>query len=455
VQGARERIVIQPERIGPGSGLEPVAGEYVLYWMQSSQRGWSNHALEYAIERANSINRPVYVCFGLDVSYPEANHRSFAFMLQGLRETAEDLKDRGIPFFVREGPPYEVAAAFGEAACLIVTDRGYLRHLVEWRERVAAAVDCPLVVVESGVVVPVEAVSGKDEWSAATIRPKILRHMDRYLVPLVERRVRVPLLQGEIAGAGVPAIDRLRIDPSVPEGAFKGGPSEARRRLGLFCAERLSAYEDGRNDPNRDVLSNMSPYLHFGQISPVEIALAVRETGLSAAGAYLEEAIVRRELAVNFVRYNPRYDAFDGLPPWAKKTLADHARDRREYLYTRRELEEGRTHDPYWNAAQRQMAIAGKMHGYMRMYWGKKILEWSETPEAAYETALYLNNRYEIDGRDPNGYAGVAWCFGKHDRPWKEREIFGKIRYMNARGLKRKFDAEIYAQTFPPGGRKK
>ncbi len=442
--------MIQPERISPQNGREAVAGEYVLYWMQSSQRAGENPALEYAIERANSINKPVYVCFGLDVSYPEANRRSFAFMLEGLRETGEDLKVRGIPFFVREGPPYEVAAAFGEAACLVVTDRGYLRHLDAWRERVAAAVPCPVITVESGVVVPVEVASGKEEWSAATFRPKILRQLETYLIPVKERRVNVPLQPDEVTDAGVPAVDRLLVDGSVPAGMFAGGTAEARRHLGIFCSERLSAYEDGRNDPNRDVLSDLSPYLHFGQISPVEIALAVRATGMPAARAYLEEVIVRRELAVNFVRYNPGYDAYEGLPQWAKKTLADHARDQREYIYTLRELEEGRTHDQYWNAAQRQMVVTGKMHGYMRMYWGKKILEWSETPEDAYRAALYLNNRYEIDGRDPNGYAGVAWCFGKHDRPWKERAIFGKIRYMNANGLKRKFDADRYAETFPP-----
>lgn len=442
--------MIPPARLSRLNGAEPVPGEYVLYWMQSSQRARCNHALEYAVERANEIGKPVYVCFGLDLSYPEATSRSFEFMLDGLKETGEDLGRRGIPFFVREGSPDTVATAFGEAACLIVTDRGYLRHLAEWRERVAASVSCPFVVVESDVVVPVEAASEKEEWSAATIRPKILRRLDEYLAPPEERRVRVPVPPDEVAGAGVPSIDRLRIDRRVPAGIFPGGPSEARRRLRLFCSERLSAYASERNDPNRDVLSDMSPYLHFGQISPIEIALAVRETGMPAAAAYLEELIVRRELAVNFVRYNPNYDTFAGLPSWAKKTLAKHAGDRREFIYSRREFEEGRTHDPYWNAAQRQMTTAGKLHGYMRMYWGKKILEWSETPETAYETALFLNNRYEIDGRDPNGYAGVAWCFGKHDRPWKEREVFGTIRYMNARGLKRKFDADLYARTFAP-----
>ncbi len=206
----------------------------------------------------------------------------------------------------------------------------------------------------------------------------------------------------------------------------------------------MDRYEELKNDPTKECVSNMSPFLHFGQISPLHIALRVSETDSPGKDAYLEELIVRRELSVNFVFYNKNYDAFEGLPEWAKKTLKEHEKDPREYVYTLEELENAETHDPYWNAAQREMTLRGKMHGYMRMYWGKKIIEWSRTPENAFKTAVYLNNKYELDGRGPNGFTGVAWCFGKHDRPWKERPIFGKIRYMNANGLKRKFDADGY-----------
>jgi deoxyribodipyrimidine photo-lyase len=211
-----------------------------------------------------------------------------------------------------------------------------------------------------------------------------------------------------------------------------------------FIRENLDRYPAYRNDPVAGVLSCMSPYLHFGQISPLSIALNILETKSPSAGTYLEELIVRRELSMNFVHYNPLYDEFSGLPDWARKTLLSHSGDLREYTYRFSEFESARTHDPFWNAAQREMVLTGKMHGYMRMYWGKKILEWSETPEEAYRTALALNNRYELDGRDPNGYAGIAWCFGKHDRAWQERPVFGKIRYMNAAGLNRKFDAARY-----------
>jgi deoxyribodipyrimidine photo-lyase len=227
------------------------------------------------------------------------------------------------------------------------------------------------------------------------------------------------------------------------------GDALSGQSLDAFIRDKLKHYNDLRNDPGTDYGSQMSPYLHFGQISPLEIALKVRRArgkAKDAKEAYLEELIVRRELSMNFVHYNPHYDAYQSLPDWAQKTLKAHEKDHRETIYSLEEFEHARTHDPYWNAAQTEMVDTGKMHNYMRMYWGKKILEWSKTPEKAYRTALSLNNKYELDGRDPNGFTGVAWCFGKHDRAWPERPIFGKIRYMNAAGLRRKFDIEAYVR---------
>lgn len=243
------------------------------------------------------------------------------------------------------------------------------------------------------------------------------------------------------------ALDSLDLDRTVgPIEAFHGGTKHAAKRLRHFIAHKLDGFADLRNDPGRDFLSNMSPYLHFGQISPLYIALQVQKTDSPGKDAYLEELIVRRELSHNFVYYNPRYDRYSALPEWATNTLRAHRRDTRQPVYSRRELEEGRTYDAYWNAAQKEMVVAGKMHGYMRMYWGKKILEWSETPRKAFRIALYLNNKYELDGRDPNGFTGIAWCFGKHDRAWAERSVFGKIRYMNAAGLSRKFNPDDYVR---------
>ncbi len=239
-------------------------------------------------------------------------------------------------------------------------------------------------------------------------------------------------------------LKKLKIKNEVPASIYKGGNSVAVEIFESFLKNKLKYFADLRNDPTKDCLSHMSPYLHFGQISPLYLALKVAEYNGNGKDAYLEELIIRRELSMNFVHYNPVYDEFECLPDWAKTTLLEHRNDRREYVYSLEELEYAHTHDPYWNAAQKEMVIKGKMHGYMRMYWSKKILEWTDDPRKAYDIVLYFNDKYEIDGRDPNGYAGVAWCFGKHDRAWKEREIFGKVRYMNANGLKRKFKIDLY-----------
>jgi deoxyribodipyrimidine photo-lyase len=241
----------------------------------------------------------------------------------------------------------------------------------------------------------------------------------------------------------------MNIDRSVRRvTSFTGGTAEAKKRLAEFVRQKLSLYPEMRNDPNRDAVSHMSPYLHFGQVSPLYVALEVMKAKNKAADAYLEELIVRRELSMNFVYYNGHYDQFAGLPSWAQITLKEHQKDRRERGYSLPELEEGRTGDPYWNAAQREMVLTGKMHNYMRMYWGKRIIEWTKAPEEAFRIALYLNNKYEIDGRDANGFTGVAWCFGKHDRAWPTHNVFGKVRIMMPSGLKRKFDADAYARKY-------
>jgi deoxyribodipyrimidine photo-lyase len=424
-------------------------GRYVLYWMQASQRVEYNHALEYAIERANELGLPLLVFFGITDDFPEANERHYHFMLEGLKEVKTALRSRGIGMLVLHRRPERGAVDLAGEAALVVADRGYLRIQRKWRERAARNAGCPLIQVESDTVVPVETVSDKEEYAAATIRPKIGSRLEEFLVPLRARRVKrqsLDLAKGSLAiGETEAALSRLKIDRSVGRvGDLKGGTGEAKRRLRHFIGAHLDGYDQLRNDPTRDCLSGMSPYLHFGQISPLYIALKIKAAGSAGTAAYLEELLVRRELSMNFVYYNANYDSFMGLPEWARKTLAKHRGDKRAYVYTLRQLESAATHDPYWNAAQNEMRLTGKMHGYMRMYWGKKIIEWTRTPEHAFKIALYLNNKYEVDGRDPNGFAGVAWCFGKHDRPWAERPVFGLVRYMNDKGLRRKFDADGY-----------
>lgn len=447
--------MIQPERIVElNNAVVREGGEYVLYWMQASQREAYNHALEFSIELANKHGLPLLVVFGITDDYPEANERHYAFMLEGLRETATHISQRGATFRLYHGSPEKVAIESAQRACLVVTDRGYLHHQIAWRKAVAAAAGCPVFQVESDAVVPVEVVSEKEEYAARTIRPKITRHLKTFLVPLKRQAINVTEFSTEISDgldlASPSLLSQLRLDRSVPALlSLKGGPTEAKRKLQEFISSKLANYASERNDPTKDYTSGLSHYLHFGQISPVQIALNV---GASTGGkenidAYLEELIVRRELAFNFTFYNPRYDEYAALPEWAQATLEKHRQDPREHLYTWEELENAKTHDPYWNAAMREMVRCGTMKGYMRMYWGKKILEWSKHPEEAFEQTLYLNNKYFIDGRDPNSFTNVAWIYGKHDRPWAERPIFGTVRYMNANGLKRKFDIDQYVQT--------
>ncbi len=429
-------------------------GRFVLYWMQQSQRAEENPALEFAAAAANRRGLPLVVAFGLTDEYPEANLRHYAFMLEGLSETARSLARRGIAFVLRRGSPPEVALAIGREAALLVCDRGYLRHQRAWRTLVAREAACPVVQVEGDVVVPVEEASGKAEIGARTLRPRIRRLLASHLAlpPVVAlehpaRKLRLEGLEARDPGALLATLAVDRGVPPVPR-FFRGGTSEAKRRFARFVRERLARYAANRNQPQTDDVSAISPYLHFGQVSPVWLALAVREAPVPSAAreAFLEELIVRRELSCNFVFYREDYDRFRVIPDWAWKSLRLHRRDPRPYRYTAAELEGARTHDPYWNAAMREMVCTGFMHNAMRMYWGKKILEWSEDPEEGFARTLALNNRWFLDGRDPNSFAGVAWIYGMHDRAWPERPIYGKVRTMTASGLERKCDIAAYVR---------
>ncbi|MBD3407889.1 MAG: deoxyribodipyrimidine photolyase [Candidatus Lokiarchaeota archaeon] len=425
-------------------------GDFVLYWMQASQRPNYNHALEYGIELANKYMQPLAVYVGVSPSYPEANLRSYSFMLDGLEKTCDALFERGISFGIELSSPEIGIVKHTRSASLVVVDRGYLRHQRLWRMHVAERVKCPLIQVETDVVVPLEVASPKEEYTAGTFRPKICRALDKYLVSLKPVSIENPVpdvFRHDSFERPSKILSSLDIDRRIPPvNWLESGYDSALDTFHSFLDGGLDIFEDLRNDPSENHLSNMSPYLHFGQISPLYMALRVLDAESPGTASYIEELLVRRELSMNFVYYNPHYDTLQCLPDWAKSTLEIHSADKREYIYSLSEFENAETHDSYWNAAQKEMVKCGKMHGYMRMYWGKKILEWSETPEIAYQNAIYLNNKYELDGRDPNGYAGVAWCFGKHDRAWKERPIFGKVRYMNARGLERKFDIDRYVK---------
>ena len=430
-----------------------VSGEYVLYWMQQAQRAEENHALEYAIYQANQQDKMVVVVFSLTEDYPDANLRHYTFMLEGLNETRKSLGKRGIRMIFRIGNPVKEVLDIGQRASMIVCDRGYLRHQRAWRKDIAEKSGCPVVQVETDVVIPIEQVSDKTEYAAYTIRPKINRQLDQYLIPIERIELRNPSLEVALKSTELEptktVLRDLNVDDSIQPVShiFRGGTSEAKARFDVFLYQHFSRYAVLRNEPKYLAVSCMGPYLHFGQISPLYLALkikACKNENQEAAAAYLEELIVRRELAANFVYFNPYYDSLGSLPAWPTKTLAEHEKDVRDPVYTKSQLIACRTHDEYWNAAMKEMIVTGFMHNHMRMYWGKKILEWSPTPLRAYETMIDLNNAYFLDGRDPNSYAGVGWIFGLHDRAWFERPIFGKVRYMAASGLERKCDIKGY-----------
>jgi len=447
---------IQPTRVqAPDAESSRAGGRYVLYWMQQAQRAAENHALEYAIFRANQLQLPVVVGFGLTDAYPDANLRHYSFMLAGLLETAEALAKRGIRLVCRRGEPPEVALALAREAALLVCDVGYCRHQKAWRAQAVRQAPCPVIQVESDVVVPVAAASPKAEYAARTLRPKLQRLLPDYLVPPPQLTAEHSALGLALAGLAIDGgltalLADLKIDRGVAAVSrfFPGGTAAAKERFGRFLNDRLCRYDRNSNQPQTDDVSGMSPYLHFGQVSPLYLALTLQSHAAASPGdrdAYLEELIVRRELAVNFVHYTPAYDRFACLPDWARRTLADHAADPRPHLYDRATLDAAETHDDHWNAAMREMRCTGFMHNYMRMYWGKKVLEWSPNPATDFETLIGLNNRYFLDGRDPSSFAGVAWIFGLHDRAWPERAVFGKVRSMTAAGLERKCDIRAYA----------
>lgn len=428
-------------------------GAYALYWMQSAQRATANPALDHAIEAANARRIPVLAVFALMDDYPEATARHYAFMLEGLADASAGLAARGVRLIVRRGAPETIVPALARRAALVVTETAHLRLPHAQRARIAAAIECAMVAVETSVIVPPHEASTKAEIGARTLRPKIMRRLESFLAAHPERPADIDG-GGLDVTAGVDLADPARVlaalavDPSVgPVRRFRGGETEAGRRLARFVATALRSYLECRADPAVDGGTGLGPYLHFGQISPVLIARSVRAADAppEARDALIEQLVVRRELSFNYVAHTPDYDSYAALPAWAKATLAAHAADRRAVVTADR-LEAAETPDPWWNAAMREMVQTGYLHNTMRMYWGKKILEWSPDPETAFATALRLNNRYLLDGRDPNSYAGVAWCFGLHDRPWPSRPIFGTVRAMTARGLERKYDMDAYVR---------
>lgn len=450
---------VLPQRVEPIREGRPGRGP-VAYWMSRDQRTADNWALLFAQQTALEHNLPLLVMFCLSDSFPGATLRQYGFMLRGLEKVSRSLGALSIPFFLLPGEPADTLPAFVQRSNIsfLVTDFDPHRVKRQWKEAVIRKTRIPVYEVDAHNIVPCLAVSDKREYGAHTIRRKIRHLLPVFLddMPVLQRHPWDSGLTGNDFDAKT-ILEALRTDRSVEEVDWVlPGEDEARVVLRSFIEERLDRYGTDRNDPVRDCQSNLSPYLHFGQISAQRVALEVRycPAPIPPKDAFLEEHIVRRELADNYCHYTPDYDRFEAFPEWAKKTLNDHRADRRPYLYSLQELETARTHDELWNAAQTEMTNKGKMHGYLRMYWAKKILEWTASPEEAMAAAVYLNDRYELDGRDPNGYTGIAWSIGGvHDRPWGERNVFGKIRYMSYNGCASKFNVKRYIETVKSGTR--
>ena len=437
----RTRILKEGHQ-GPGA---------VIYWMSRDQRIRDNWALLFAQALALEKKSPLVVTFCLVPEYLQATIRQYGFMLKGLREVDASLGRKNIPFFLLKGSPREEIPSLAKKikSGALVTDFSPLRIKKEWTNAVASQVDIPFYEVDAHNIVPCWIASYKQEYAAYTFRPKVNALLPEFLkeIPPLKRHP-IQFRERNPSSNWQKAEDFLRVDLNIKEPArLRPGGKAAASTLDKFLDNKLSSYSRLRNDPSKEGQSQLSPYLHFGMISAQRVAIEVRNSGASAEGkkAFLEELIVRRELSDNFCFYNDHYDSVEGFPSWARVSLNSHRKDRREYIYTRGEFERGSTHDELWNAAQMEMTRTGKMHGYMRMYWAKKILEWTASPEDAMETAIYLNDRYSLDGRDPNGYAGIAWSIGGvHDRAWNERRIFGKVRYMSYNGCKSKFNVQAY-----------
>jgi deoxyribodipyrimidine photo-lyase len=424
----------------------------VVYWMSRDQRAHDNWALLFAQQTAIEKKRPLVVIINLVPDFLEATIRQYGFMLKGLREVENEFSKYKIPFFLLSGKPETEIPKFlnNIKGSILISDFDPLKIKRIWKRDVAKKISVPFYEVDAHNIVPCLYVSVKIEFAAYTIRPKINKALLEFLdeFPSLKKMNKTEISSDKIDWEKVESTlminrDVKEVDWIIP------GETAALKTLEDFLNNKFDKYTELRNDPTKDGQSNLSPYLHFGQISAQRIALeAQRLNGnKDSEKVFLEELIVRRELSDNFCYFNKDYDSFDGFHDWAKSSLNEHRKDEREYIYSSEEFENAKTHDELWNAAQLEMIKTGKMHGYMRMYWAKKILEWTKTPEDALKIAIYLNDKYELDGRDPNGYTGIAWSIGGvHDRPWFERPVYGKIRYMNRNGAEKKFDVNRYIQ---------
>ncbi|HET7541907.1 MAG TPA: deoxyribodipyrimidine photolyase [Polyangiaceae bacterium] len=456
------------------------SGKYVLYWMIAARRTHDNFALDRALEYAKLRNKPLLVLEALRVAYPFASDRFHRFVLDGMSENARAFAHAGIAYHAYVEPEAGAGSglllALAKDAVVIVTDDFPCFFLPRMLAAAGKKLSCRLEAVDSNGVLPIRALdkacfrafdfrralqkSFAQHWLARPAqRPLARLHLPTLAFPLAIRK-RWPSASAALLRGEASALATLAIDHTLPSVSYRGGFRTAQKTLHDFIEHKLEHYDEGRNHPDKSASSGLSPYLHFGQLSAHRVVDAIAEhedwkladLGGRARGeragfwnmrpsseAFLDQLLVWRELGLNYCAHEARYQHFDTLPAWAQKTLTEHRSDPRPVLYTRAQLEAARTHDPLWNAAQRELVREGRIHNYLRMLWGKKILQWSKTPEQALATAIFLNDRYALDGRDPNSYSGISWCFGRYDRAWGPvRPIFGTIRYMSSENTAKK-----------------
>ncbi len=449
----------------------------VVYWMDRDLRLRDNWALLFADALARKHHQPLVVVYNFVPNFLGGAERHVRFKMEALALLQSDALEKNISFFVlvdesgTETPKHIVDFCEQADAGALVTDFSPLKIQRKWKEQITKKINIPFFEVDAHNIVPAWQASPKQEFGAYTLRPKLHKKLPEFLEAFPVLQKQKISFHKKIKQQSLTPYKKIATQ--ADDIFLKGGEEAAHTQLRIFLKEKLSLYARDRNDPLALAQSNLSAYLHYGMISAQAVVLEtlrvskfslsqvttpkknnaaseIKTPGLKeSVAAFLEELIIRRELADNFCLYNTNYDSVEGFPAWAEKTLNAHRKDKREYVYTKKQFEQALTHDELWNAAQREMVRTGKMHGYMRMYWAKKILEWTSSPEEAMKIAVFLNDTYELDGRDPNGYAGIAWSIGGvHDRAWFERPVYGQIRYMARSGCEKKFDVKKYIEKF-------
>ncbi len=466
-------------------------GEYVLYWMQINRRLEYNYALEYAVAWANKLNKPLLIYEGLSISYPWVCDRFHIFLMEGMKENLDLARKEGVNFFSYVEPEAEAGKGLfyklAEKACCVISDEYPVFIVKKHNERVANRINVPFTTIDSNGIIPL-SITERDPYTAYLFRIIMQKKFVEAFThppekkPLRGLKNRSKVNLGEKFYQKYPSAETLFRDISDAVSALninhnvgavewaKGTRKAALNQLEYFISNDLFDYAEQRNHPDAEKTSKLSPWLHFGKISAYEVVKAALEQqpgewnvyslapnrgkregffgGHNAVQSFLDEVITWREVGFHFAHHRPDYDQFESLPEWVFQTMAEHEHDERKYIYSLKELDESDTHDEIWNAAQRQLKQEGIIHNYLRMLWGKKVIEWTPDYRTALEFLIELNNKYALDGRDPNSYSGIFWCFGRFDRAWQEREIFGKLRYMASENTRKKVKMTQYLRKY-------